>query len=270
MASDRPQSESQLPAVRAEGGGFRATIDDAGLWDLVQLNCDARTRCAVSIRSGARSGYLYFADGQIVHAVAGGLIGERAALEILSWRSGSWQSTDGPWPVRPSVTTPWQGLLLRAAQMQDEAARPRPLIAVGVPPPEPAPEPRRAALSAPAPEPAPARASTPAPAKEHTSQEASGLSYRPQDFEHVVRLDAQGTVNAGHGRVEELAALAAYVCRVGDLIGELLGLDKLVGLDASLARGAHCLIFRNSHGHTIALRPRQGVDLTQLKNQLRL
>jgi hypothetical protein len=193
------------------------------------------------------------------------LLGERAALEILSWRSGSWQSTDQPWPVRPSVTTPWQGLLLRAAQLEDEAAaRPQRLIAVGGEDAKAEPKPQAVRAVPPPPV-------APAPANEQVRQEGSGVSYRPEDFEHVVRLDAHGVVTAGHGRVEELAALTAYVCRVGDLIGELLGVDKLIGLDASLAgHSAHCLIFRNSHGHTIALRPRTGVDLTQLKTQLQL
>jgi hypothetical protein len=240
-----------IPSAGPAERGFRATLEDAALWELVQLKCETRTRCTVCIRSGGRSGYLYFDRGQIVHASIGQRTGESAALEVLSWRGGSWQSCDAPWPPRPTITTPWQGLLLRATQLQDEtAARVQPLIAVGDPEPE-----REAARPPPA---------------ETDRHEGSGLSYRPQDFEHAVRIDAQGAVTAGHGRTEEFAALVAYVSRLGDLIGELIGTGKLVGLDAALAQGERCLILRKPAGHTIALRPRPGVDLTQLRQQLEL
>jgi hypothetical protein len=218
--------------ARAESG-FRATIENAGLWDLVQLNCGSRARCVACVRSGMRSGYLYFEDGQIVHATVGAAIGERAALDILSWPSGTFQSCDVPWPSRTSIDTPWQGLLLRAAQLQDEARRDGLLHA-------------------------------------EVRVDAPGASYRPADFEHAVRVDAQGRMIAGHGRPEQLAALAAYVCRVGDLIGALLGMDALRALEGSLAAGASCLIFRNRGGDTIAVRPRDGVDLELLKAQLKL
>lgn len=238
---DKPSGVSDLGTVPADGdrgapaprseGGFTATLENAGLWDLVQMTCAGRARCAACIRSGMRTGHLYFADGQVVHATVGDVEGERAALDILSWQHGTWQSCDMPWPARPSITTPWQGLLLRAAQLEDEARH-----ALG--------QPRRT--------------------------ESSSARYRPADFEHAVRVDPAGAVVAGHGRTDELAALAAYVCRVGDLIGALLGIDKLVALDGSLAQGAACLIVRKSSGDVLALRPREGVDLGQLKTQLQL
>jgi hypothetical protein len=99
--------------------------------------------------------------------------------------------------------------------------------------------------------------------------EGSGSSYRPDDFEHAVRLDLQGNVLSGHGRVEELASLSAYVCRLGDLIGELMGMGKLNALEATLHQGK-CLIFRGQSGSTVALRPRTNVDLTRIRAQLRL
>lgn len=215
-------------APRAEGG-FRATLENAGLWDLVQMNCGTRARCAACIRSGLRTGHLYFADGQIVHATVGDTVGERAALDILSWQHGTWQSSDMPWPERPSITMPWQGLLLRAAQLQDEARHGQPV-----------------------------------------RPESASPSYRPADFEHAVRVDPHGTVVAGHGRTDELAALAAYVCRVGDLIGTLLGIDTLVAVDGSLADGSSCLIVRKTSGDVLAVRPREGVDLGYLKTRLQL
>jgi Domain of unknown function (DUF4388) len=235
--ADKPSGVNERVSVPTDAGsraphpagGFRATLENVGLWDLVQLSCGGRARGAACIRSGLRIGHLYFADGQIVHATIGDLDGERAALDILSWQDGTWHSCDMPWPARPSITTTWQGLLLRAAQEEDEARDGRPIR-----PP------------------------------------ATSSSYRPADFEHAVRVDPHGTVVAGHGRTEELAALAAYVCRVGDLIGSLLGVDKLVAVDGSLADGSSCLILRRQSGDVLALRPREGVDLRRLRTQLQL
>jgi hypothetical protein len=231
--ADKPSSVGDLGAAPAETGGFRATLDDAALWDLVQMSCGSRARRAALVRSGVRSGYLYFADGQLVHATVGDADGEQAALDILSWRTGTWQSCDVPWPARPSIQTPWQGLLLRAAQIEDEKHRPE---AQGAQP----------------------------------EAESAGASYRPADFEHTARIDARGEIVAGHGRLEQLAALAAYVCRVGDLIGGLMGEGDLIALDGTLAQGVDCLVFRKHGGDTIALRPRAGVDLGPLRSRLSL
>ena len=267
LQSSGAASQQQLPVVRADGG-FRATLADAGLWDLVQMNCESRARSTVRVGSGSQYGYLFFDAGQIVHAVVGTAAGERAALEILSWRGGSWESWEHPWPERPLIDTAWQGLLLRAAQRLDEAGRPQPstrmarLIAVG----GPASEPPRAL--------APMRFSEPPPANgAESEQRGSGeqnAGYRSNDFEHAVRMDPNGVITAGQGQSQQLAALAGYVCRVGDLIGEMLGLGSLAGIDGALAHGTECLIFRKATGDTVALRPRPGVDLTQLKGQLQL
>ena len=48
-------------------GGFRARLH-ANLWDLVQMECQARSRQVVRVASAGNVGYLYFADGQIFHA----------------------------------------------------------------------------------------------------------------------------------------------------------------------------------------------------------
>jgi hypothetical protein len=220
------------------------------------MRCEARTRCVIRVGSHGRSGYLYFADGQIVHATLGTTQGESAALEILSWSHGSWDPCERPWPARNSVATTWQALLLRAAQRQDEARRQRAST-------EPAAI-EDVAQAQHGEATMPQRTSSPP-----DRSEGSGASYRPDDFEHAVRLDAQGNVLSGHGRVEELAALSAYACRLGDLIGELMGMGTLNALEATLHEG-RCVIFRSQSGAMVALKPRADIDLTRIKNQLRL
>ncbi|HEX2677033.1 MAG TPA: hypothetical protein VHM19_10345, partial [Polyangiales bacterium] len=95
-------------------------------------------------------------------------------------------------------------------------------------------------------------------------------SYRIEEFEHAVRMDARGNVLTGNGAVEEHAALAAYGCRLGDLMGELLGLGPMIAVEGALRPAGRCLIFRDAAGDTVLLRPRAGVDLSRLRAQLAL
>ena len=260
-----------LPAGQPEGG-FSAMLQHAGLWDLVQLRCESRVRCVVCVTSGRQVGYLYFNEGQIVHAVTGGVQGERAVLDILGWTSGTWESCERPWPTVPTITISWQGLFLRAAQQQDEAKRDASSAPAEPPPRKSTPQgasPVRLAsaplqpVSAPVPSPA-------GPLSAPARREESGVSYRPEDFEHSVRMDARGAIVSGHGAVEPYAELAAYCCRLGDLLGELLGMGKLHSLDATLRGTGRCFVVREPSGDTVVLRPRPEVDPNKVREQLNL
>ena len=117
------------------------------------------------------------------------------------------------------------------------------LIAVGGPTTEPAPLDRADALLG-------AAASERSSGRSSAPRASTPAGYRSNDFEHAVRMDPNGAITAGQGQVQQFAALAAYVCRVGDLIGELLGMGKLAGIDGALAQGTECLIFRKATGDT--------------------
>jgi hypothetical protein len=99
--------------------------------------------------------------------------------------------------------------------------------------------------------------------------EASAVVYRPADFEHSVHLDAQSQILAGNGRIEEFASLAAYVCRVANLIGDQLGIGPITGIEATLENGVF-LIHRDAHGDVVGIKPRPHLNLIQLKAQLNL
>jgi hypothetical protein len=275
-----PRGESGVLPAGGPEGGFSAMLQHAGLWDLVQLRCESRVRCVVCVTSGRQVGYLYFADGQIVHAATGGVQGERAVLEILSWTSGTWDACSRPWPTVPTITISWQGLFLRAAQQQDEARRdaaPRDEVPArksqpqAIAPVRLASAPPAAAVAVAALRAAPALASPPAAVTQPSvRREESGVSYRPEDFEHAVRMDARGAIVSGHGAVEEHAELAAYCCRLGDLLGELLGVGKLQAMEAAMRGYKRCFLVREQSGDTVVLRPRSEVDPVKIRAQLNL
>jgi hypothetical protein len=103
--------------------GFDGRLQHLGLADLVQLECLTSNRTSVVVRSAGRQGQLFFDSGQLVHAVVGTRVGDPAALEILSWTSGTFACTEATWPSQPSVVQPWQQLLLSAAHRADEERR---------------------------------------------------------------------------------------------------------------------------------------------------
>ena len=86
--------------MSVQARGFSAQLRGVGLWDLVQMECLARSRVVVRVVGEGGVGYLYFDRGRVMHAVTAHYAGERAALEILSWSNGSFQACDRAWPDR--------------------------------------------------------------------------------------------------------------------------------------------------------------------------
>ena len=68
---------------------------------------------------------------------------------------------------------------------------------------------------------------------------------------------------------EELAGVVAYAHRLGQLAGELLGLDPFVAMECTFADGRF-LIFDEENGETVALRPRPDTNLQPLRDRLGL
>jgi hypothetical protein len=90
--------------------------------DLIQLECTRGLTRAVRVMAGTNTGFLYFDQGQLVHAIAGPLRGEDAAREILTWAGGTVRPSDSYWVKPPTIQLSWQALLISAAQAQDESA----------------------------------------------------------------------------------------------------------------------------------------------------
>ena len=112
---------SAVPSPTSEVG-FRAQISGASLWDLVQMECLSRSRQVVRVSGEGGVGYLYFAEGRVVHAVTSKLMGETAALEILGWTNGAFQPCERAWPAAFTIESSCEGLILRLAKRRDEGA----------------------------------------------------------------------------------------------------------------------------------------------------
>ena len=111
------------PVASSVKEGFSASLSGACLPDLVQMACLSRMDGAFRVISQGRIGYLFFREGQIVHAVIDDLEGLGAALELLKWNRGSFEPSNMSWPNEPSIDMGFQYLLMQAARETDEARR---------------------------------------------------------------------------------------------------------------------------------------------------
>jgi hypothetical protein len=275
-----------MTAVLPSGVGFRAQLNGASLWDLVQMECLTRSRAVIRVSGDAGVGYLYFAEGRVVHAATSRLIGEPAALEILSWTNGVFQPCDRAWPASLTIETSCEALILRLAKWRDEAASN--LVAFPA---------RAVAAGGDAgggggiagggggggsqdgyaqfeeieieelQEEGTMRA--PTTIDQPASPTVIGRADLTADFPVVLRLAAGGAIVKNKGGNEDLAGVVAYAQRLGQLAGELLGIDPFVAMECTFAEGRF-LIFCEENGDTVALRPRGETNLQPLRERLGL
>ena len=258
----------------APARGFSAQIRGASLWDLVQMECLARSHRSVQVVGEGGVGYLYFDRGHIVHATTSQRVGEPAALEILGWTHGSFHSCDRPWPEHGTIGTSHEGLILQAAQVRDESgasnlvAFPARGATVGdevtfeeLELTEIEEEGEQQMRSPGMDEAAPAPKSGPNGARAEVG--AGG------DFAVVMRLGPNGTVLSNRGGSEELAETVAYAHRLLELTGELLGFERFSAIECSFVQG-RCIVFAEGEGEIAALRPRPDANLQTLRERLGL
>jgi hypothetical protein len=245
-------SEPRETSAPVSTNGFRARLEGLSLFDLIQMECLARTRRIVRVASAGRVGYLYFQGGEIFHATTKNLVGDRAALEMLEWTDGNFEPCNIAWPERGSVKMSWQNLLIGAATSKDELNAGK-LVRL------------------------PSRRASPMDEEDVTSDaeelqpgaaaEAMVNSLRDEPFpkgvQRAVRVDSVGNVLAGSGETEELAGFAAYAARVGDLIGESLGLGRLAALDLTLV-GARSILCIEDGGKVMVVEAKNGDDLAEV------
>jgi hypothetical protein len=246
--------------------GFRAQINGASLWDLVQMECLARSRQVVRVSGEGGIGYLYFAEGRVVHAVTHRLLGETAALEILGWTNGSFQPCDRAWPAAYTIETSCEGLLLRLARRRDEAGSN--LVAFPGSRASDDDDDQFEVLEI---EEIHEEGEMPAPNNVDQSPPAAAVGRTEISAECPVtmRLAPGGGILASKGADDEMAGVVAYAHRLGQLTGELLGLEPFVAMECGFA-GGRLLLFEEENGETVALRPRTENNLQPLRDKLGL
>lgn len=95
-------------------------LKDLRLANIIQINCIERNIAKVSVSSHNRVGYLYFADGQIVHAEISPYIGERAVHEMLALSDGKFKVEAGVQSPSHTIKRPWNSIVLDGLREIDE------------------------------------------------------------------------------------------------------------------------------------------------------
>jgi hypothetical protein len=95
-------------------------LKDLRLANIIQINCIERNVAKVTVSSHNRQGYLYFADGQIVHAEISPYIGERAVHEMLSLSDGKFKVEAGIQAPTLTIKRPWNSIVLDGLREIDE------------------------------------------------------------------------------------------------------------------------------------------------------
>lgn len=181
--------------------GFVGRIDGASIADLVQMECMRQARRTVRVSSPQGVGFLFFDRGELVHARSRDTSGRAAALEILSWDEGTFDSSPEKWTGQPSIAMSWQGLLMEAARQADERGRREESMISEIDP------------------------------AEVIEMEASDEERLAPGVTRAVRLDREGQLIGTTGAVGDFADVAAYSVRLCQLIGETLGLEDFVGFE---------------------------------------
>lgn len=105
-----------------ERKGFKGSVSDFQLSDIIQLNCLGRLTSALKVTSEEEEGYIYFHEGNIVHAETERLQGEAAFYHIMSWQSGEFTVMRNQTAVKQTIKRGWQSLLLESLRRIDESS----------------------------------------------------------------------------------------------------------------------------------------------------
>jgi Domain of unknown function (DUF4388) len=99
---------------------FQGSLKELPLPDIIQLVSVSGKTGRFTLTRDADRGYIYLKNGQMVHAMAGDLIGEEAIYALAIWNQGEFQFTPGDEPDRQTIAKSNTNLLMEAARRLDE------------------------------------------------------------------------------------------------------------------------------------------------------
>lgn len=104
-----------------EGTAVRGDLHSLSLPNIIQINCTERNQAHLRLRRRQEEASIFFADGNVAHAVLGDRVGEEVIYELLTWEDGEFElEMDVPLPEQ-TITANWSGLLLEGMRRIDES-----------------------------------------------------------------------------------------------------------------------------------------------------
>ena len=104
-------------------GVVRGSLAQMNMIDLMQSLEMGRKSCLLVLTNGAEKCEIYFSEGQVTHAVYGGLKGDPAVFKVLQWTGGNFQINFEAKTSQQTTTLNTQGLLMEGLRLLDESNR---------------------------------------------------------------------------------------------------------------------------------------------------
>jgi len=101
----------------------RGNLQQMNTMDLFQSLELAHKTCRLSLSNDGERCDMFFADGQISHALYGPLRGDEAVYKVLTWTEGQFEIDFSGSSSEQSTTRSTQGLLMEGLRLLDEANR---------------------------------------------------------------------------------------------------------------------------------------------------
>jgi predicted regulator of Ras-like GTPase activity (Roadblock/LC7/MglB family) len=218
--------------------GFQGAVAGLSLTDVIQLKGHNKYTGCITVIYDSNEGVIYFADGEIIHAVQGNLTGEDAIYEIIKWPGGNFN-------IHPEMTSNVCTIHYRTDFLLMEAVRRLDEERAGV---------GSDSGGNPGPSVTPRRTMSKVAAR---LQEINGVTY-------AVLLDKEGTaLQDSSMEANALANKGFYLAKTGSQMGDLMGLGE-VKAAAVQTRDFHLLMYDSKqHYLSIAVKPEFSLETVE-------
>jgi hypothetical protein len=128
----RPEMSYFLGQLVTRGGktppagavaGLAGRLETLPIGDLVQILHLCRKTGRLHLEASTGPAELFFVEGDLRHATAGGLRGEEAVYRVAAWAEAAFSFESGRRPPRESIAGPTLPLLMEGMRRADEARR---------------------------------------------------------------------------------------------------------------------------------------------------
>jgi CheY-like chemotaxis protein len=118
---DKVALEKMAREAAAGDSTLNGSLAQMNVIDLLQSLELGRKNCALTLTNNGDRCDLFFAEGQINHAVYGDLRGDDAVFRVLQWMGGNFRIDFNGRSAEQSTTRSTQGLLMEGLRMLDES-----------------------------------------------------------------------------------------------------------------------------------------------------